>query len=142
MDVAEERRLVGGHRLDDGAVQLAKPLGAQARDQVAQRGQALAAYDRRQARVDQVCLARLEDDRGALVDQLPDEIEVRVAALHLRLQRRHRASQAIAFPRPAHTLRTISAEMLCSGRTASARPARATKPGIPQTTLLCSSCAR
>ena len=78
VQVAEERRLGGHHRLDDLLLQAIGERRAQQADQVADRVQLQLAHDRRQPGLDQVLLAVLQDDRAALAEQLADEVEVLV----------------------------------------------------------------
>ncbi len=73
--VAEERGLVRGHRGDDLAVQPVRRPGTELGDQELERAEALLACHHRQPRLDQVLLARLEQNRRALADKLPDVVK-------------------------------------------------------------------
>jgi hypothetical protein len=74
-DVAEERRLVGGHRLDDLAAQRdVRPL--EHVDQLRQRIEAARFRDRQQPRLDQVLLAVLEHDPGLVEHEHSHVVEV------------------------------------------------------------------
>src|ERR1044071_3142993 len=88
--------------------------------------------DRDEPRLDQVFLARGQDDRRLLADQGGDERE-------LRLGQGHRATAA---GRPVFTRLIRTAAIRSSGSTSSARLAPTTAPGMPQTTEVASSWAR
>jgi hypothetical protein len=82
MPIAEERRLVGGHRLDHLALQRAVTRALEPSDELAQRSEPGLARDRRQARLDEVSLPVLEHDRGLLVHELPDVVELGARERH------------------------------------------------------------
>ena len=76
LDVAEEKRLVGGHRFDDLA---ANVLAAKTTHEVAEivdRVEPLVAGQRSEASFEQVALGFVEDDAGVLIDGLTQEPQV------------------------------------------------------------------
>src|SRR6185437_11327265 len=121
--VAEEERLVGGHRLDHvGCQRLSAVL--QLLHQLRQSRQAGLARQRDQPAFDQILLVRREIEAGALLQQLAQELVI---------ERRHDRSPA--------KKRTSFGAIWLSGRTAAQMPALAAAPGMPQTTLVASSWA-
>src|SRR6202022_650868 len=121
--VAEEERFIGGHRLDNfGDERLGRvpELPHQRREP----GEAGLADQREQPAFDQILLARGKHEPGVLLEHGAQKIVIR---------RTH------ALP-PENNSRSLGA-MRSSGSTAEQRPARATAPGMPQTTLLASSWA-
>src|SRR5262249_6130796 len=140
--VAEEQRLRGDHRLDDLPIQAVAWLRAHLRDQFAERVQLEPAHDGRQARFDQIALVRVQGDGAALQQESANDIEVQVG--HEGADG-HPAPPGAAAPGEAiaaDTRRTISSPIRESGSTRSASPARATWPGMPQTTDVASSWTR
>src|SRR6185436_12093254 len=94
------------------------------------------ARDRVQPRQREVLLAGLEHDRRALVHQAAEVGEVVGRELGGRGHDHDVAPASTRTgSRPTATRRKISPRRPSSGTTASARPARATNPGMPQTTL-------
>src|SRR5207237_9982607 len=80
MEVAEERGLGDGERLDHLAMEIAAlPLGVKAVEQRAEGFVSLLERERREARLGQILLPRFERDAGALAHQLLDVREVRGA---------------------------------------------------------------
>src|SRR5262249_46401458 len=132
--VAEEARLVGGHRLHHLAVEAVPSLRAQPGDQLLERRAALLARDRNETRLGEVLLALVENDARTLAHQPPHEIEVAREEAH-----RIRPSATPGTVRPAHARCTIAPGIAGSASTSSAIPARKTAPGMPQTTLVASS---
>src|ERR1019366_3535757 len=124
--VAEEERLVGGHRLDhfDGE-RRGGGGGFKLADQLAETGQSVLARDRQQAAFGEVLLLGRQHQAGALAQQLAQIVEI---------LRGHALSPA--------NRRVRRGAISSSGSTAEQRPACATWPGMPHTTLVGSSCVR
>src|SRR6202035_269095 len=121
--VAEEKGLVGGHRLDHfrrdrlGA-------GLDLRHQLGDPRQSLLSRQRDQPAFDQILLVGGQVETGTLLQELAQKFVV---------QRRHERS-------PANS-RTSFGAIWLSGRMAAQMPAFAAAPGIPHTTLEASSWA-
>src|SRR3546814_406674 len=122
--VAEEEGLVRDHRLDHLADEGRPRVLHQVANEPVDRAAVQAAGDRGEAALDQVGLVRRQDEAALPADQPRDEVE---------FLRRHRsAPPAIRASRgPISDIPTISLQI----------PARATAPGMPQTTLVASSWA-
>src|SRR4051812_9828890 len=122
--VAEEQRLVGGHCFDhvDDERFVARP--AYLFYQTFQSRHAYAARHRQQPAFHEILLVPAQDETGALLDQPAQEIVI---------GRGHCLSP--------QNRRVIFPAIRSSGRMAAQCPACATEPGIPQTTLVASSCA-
>src|SRR6185437_1626619 len=122
--VAEEKSLVGGHRLDDLRREWNRRLGFQPFNQFIERGHAVAAGNRQKAALGEILLLGRQHQSRPLTQKLSQKIEV------FRRHMRSPPNRRVNFP-------AISV----SGRTAEQRPALVTWPGIPHTTLVSSSCA-
>src|SRR5262249_55426310 len=121
--VAEEKGLVGGHCLDHfGNERLGR--GAQSLHQGGKAGEPGLAGNGKQPAFHEILLAGGKREAGALLEHPAQELVV--GGSH---------DEA-----PVKSSSSFGA-MRSSGSTAAQRPARATAPGIPQTTLLASSCA-
>ncbi len=120
--VAEEEGLVGGHRLDDRLVDRRIARELQGPDEVAQRREAEAPADGREAALDEVAFLRRQREAGPLLEVGPQIIEFDVG---------HATCPVIKV----RSAGPISG----SGRMAWASPALATLPGMPQTVLVASS---
>src|SRR4051812_9650418 len=134
--VTEPRGLVGGQRLDDLPGAVGAGLGAHRLDVLRDVGDALPAGDRQQPRLDEVLLARLENDGALLVHERTDPVEAGGGE-------GHRGPPAGMAPVRAWTparWRLMASGMRSSGRVSSARPAWAIAPGIPHTTEVAWSC--
>src|SRR5215210_493906 len=121
--VAKEEGLVRRHRLDDGARERRVRQWPQPRDEVGQRRKTMLLAHRREAALDEVALLGRERETRAALEEAAQEVELGV---------RHR-------PTPSRCL--IDAAMRSRGRISSAKPPRATWPGMPQTVLVASSWA-
>src|SRR5262249_41590521 len=122
-------------------------------DQLPNRVQLQLADDRRQPGFDEIFLARVQHNRAAVQDQLPDSVELlRSHQSPFKIRNRKSEIQNVGsrhfgfwvsdFGLSICVLRIISSAIKESGSTRSASPARATCPGIPHTTDVASSCAR
>ena len=132
--VAEERRLVGRHRLDDEVAQRSAGRASQLVDQPGDALGAALAHERQQAGLDQVLLAALQHDGGALPHHGADVLEVVRREAH---DRDH--PPAPTAVRPRATRRVMALATAVTGRTSGVRPAWTTAPGMPQTTEVASS---
>ena len=92
--------------------------------QIAETGEAGLARDRQQPAFDQILLVGRQHEAGALLE---------AAAQIIVIERRH--------ARPPENSRMIFGAISSSGSTAEHKPACATERGMPQTTLVASSCA-
>src|ERR1043165_1075854 len=121
--VAIEERLVGRHRLDDLDDQ---PLivGLELADQLGERRDAGLARERGQAALHQILLVGRENEAGAIFQELAEVVVI---------------GRCHDFSPP--NSRTIFGPIWSSGSTAEQTPACAAAPGMPQTTLVASSCA-
>src|SRR5690242_8030093 len=136
--VAEERRFVGCHRLDDRSREY-RFTTLEPFDQRADTGEPVLLRDREKPRLDEVLLAWFQHDRGVLANERAEVVEVR------RRERRRSHDDAprsaLAGARPRKRRITISSATRPSGISLDAIPACTTAPGIPHTTLVASSCA-
>ena len=128
--VAEEEALVGGHRLDHLADQR---LGAGCRSRSASASRsrksfALAGSARAASRAGRACPGRSRGRSGS-------------SAAWRTYRRRSCPGSAWLMRAPSAAARAAFGAMRGSGSTAWHRPAWATAPGMPQTTLVASSCA-
>jgi hypothetical protein len=140
VDVAEERRLVRGHRLDHLGVEAVDGGGPQPRDERRHAVEAVASGERGQTGLDEVALRVRQHDGRLAPHEVGDVAEVQGAQ-----GGGHRPASAAdrdwtARPTPARAPSTSATRS--RGTTSSARPARTTAPGMPHTTLVRSSCAR
>src|SRR5690349_20196260 len=123
--VAKEEGLVGGHRLDHLGDKRCRCFASQTVDELREIGHAVPARHRHQAAFRQILFFGSEHETGALAQQLAKIVEV---------LRGHERS-------PTNS-RVNLAAMSDNGSTAEQRPALVTCPGMPQTTLVASSCAK
>ena len=123
--VAEEQRLVGRHRLDHLDDQRLGVGALQLGDQPGEVEQAGLARDRQQPAFDQILLVGRQHEAGALLQQLAQD----------------NRNRAASRPRLRGTTARSSARSASSGSTAEHTPASTAEPGMPQTTLVASSCA-
>src|SRR6516162_25088 len=122
--VAEEERLVGGHRLDYGGHQRPVLAGAQRLYEIAEAREVRLARDRKEPAFNQVLLVGREHETRALLQAAPQIVVI---------ERGHGRT-------PANS-RNIFGAISGSGNTAEHRPACATERGMPQTTQVASSWA-
>jgi hypothetical protein len=113
-------------------MQAVEALPAQHRKQLLHRSATLFADQGGQASLGQILLAGIEHNRSVILHQGTEIVE-------LDRGQAHRAPAAQRVERPVNERRaasrlTMYSAISGSGRTASANPPRATKPGIPQTT--------
>src|SRR5262245_7082173 len=124
MVVAKKGSFRCEHRLDDVHDRVSGRGGAGPGNQRRNRFVPGRSSDWPEPRFDEVALGGIERNGTVIQDQSANEIEILVGH------------------RPALTRRTISGPTRLSGNTRSASPARATEPGMPQTTDVASSCVR
>src|SRR4029079_8542723 len=93
-------------------------------DQFVERAHVIAARNRQQTALGQILLLDRKHETGAVAQELAQTVEV------LRGHQRYPVNSRVSFP-----------AMSGNGRTAEHSPAFVTWPGIPQTTLVASSCA-
>src|ERR1700741_1905012 len=121
--VAKEEGFVGGHRLHH-ILDQRLPAALRLLHEIRDSGKADAPRQRQQPAFHEILLVGREVETGTLLQQPAQEIVVR---------RRHERSPA--------NRRTILGAIWFSGRMAEQMPALAAAPGMPQTTLVASSCA-
>src|SRR5262245_15015880 len=122
--IAEEEGLVGHHGLDHVHDQRLRILPLEIMDEGGQAIDAYPAGDRHEPALDQVLLVLRQDEPGPLLQEPPQIVEFEWG--HDLLPEKRRM--------------TIGA-MRSSGSTSEHKPAWVTDPGMPQTTLVASSCA-
>src|SRR5207237_2820134 len=111
-------------------------LGTHRLDELRDVGDAPLPGDRQQARLDEVLLARLENDGALLVHERADPVEAGGGEGHRGPPAKMAPVRACT---PARCL-LMASGMRSSGRVSSARPACAIAPGMPQTTEVAWSC--
>src|ERR1019366_6811186 len=131
--IAEEVGLVGRHRFDDLTAEIGA-CGLNECAKIVDRGETVLANDRPKPALEQVVLVGAEHNAGFRVHVLLEKPVIR--GLYFRKGAWHR------YPHAFRAIRITSGMTSSSGRTQSARPAPTMAPGIPQTTLEASSCAR
>src|SRR5690606_32706600 len=122
--VAKEKRFIRRHGIDDLVQHRFVPCPPDFLDELADAVDATPPCDWRQAALNQIALLRRQHEAGALIEHLLQIVEL----------------GGIHFPSPP-AIRMIAGPICCSGRISLHRPACATAPGIPQTTLVSRSCA-